>query len=260
MSPGATIAVIAASLIAFVWLALGLGRVFEKFGESTASSWVPVLNLATLLRLGSLSPLWAPALLVPLLGLVAWVKLILAIHRITVRFGNGAGMTVVGVLALPVWASILGFGTAEPQDELERATAPVGGYGSVGVPRSAAPTAPVWLAATPARPVARWMLRTDDGVASEITEKVAVLGRNPAVAHGEIQLVPLIDSSKTVSKTHARIALADGVWSITDLGSTNGVHLIAPDGQNLRLVPGVPATFTESFRLGDLTLHLRREG
>jgi hypothetical protein len=255
------IALIAASLIAFVWLALGLGRVFEKFGEPTVSSWVPILNIATLLRLGSLNPLWAPALLVPVLGFVGWAKLIVAIHRITVKFGSGPGMTVVGALALPVWASILGFGSAEPEDELERITTPIGGYGSLGVPVSAAPTAPVWLAAAPAKPAARWMLRTDGGNPAEITELVAVLGRNPAAAQsGAIQLVPVEDSSKTVSKTHARIALADGGWSITDLNSTNGVHLIASDGQNLRLVPGVPATLTESFRLGDLTLHLRREG
>jgi len=191
---------------------------------------------------------------------LAWAKLIVAIHRITRRFGSGAGMTVVGALALPVWASILGFGATEPEDELERVSTPVGGYGSLGVPRSAAPTAPVWLAAAPQKPAARWMLQTEGGDAAEITEQVAVLGRNPAVAHGGIQLVPVTDSSKTVSKTHARIALADGVWSITDLNSTNGVHVIAPDGQNLRLVPGVPATITESFRLGDLTLHLRKEG
>jgi hypothetical protein len=258
VNPGGTIAIIAASVIAFVWLALGLGRVFEKLGESTTSSWVPVLNLATLLRLGSLNPLWAPALFVPLLGLVAWVKVIVAIHRVTTRLGKGAGMTVVGAVALPVWASILGFGAAEPIDETERFTTPVGGYG-FGVPPNAAPTAPVWLTAAPATPAERWMLRTDDGQLTEITEPVAVLGRNPAATHA-VQLVALNDSSKTVSKTHARVTLADGVWSIADLNSTNGVHLIAPDGQNLRLVPGVPATLTESFRLGDLTLHLRREG
>ena len=260
MSPGAVIALIAGSLIAFVWLALGLGRIFEKFGESSTSSWVPILNIATLLRLGSLSPLWAPALLVPVLGLVGWAKLIVAIHRITVKLGSGPGMTVLGAVSLPVWASILGFGSAEPEDELERITTPIGGYGSLGVPMRAAPTAPAWLAAAP-EPKATWMLQTADGHRSEITEQVAVLGRNPAAAHsGAVQLVTLNDTSKTVSKTHARIALADGAWSVTDLNSTNGVHVIAPDGENLRLVPGVPATITESFRLGDLTLHLRKEG
>jgi hypothetical protein len=254
------IAIIAGTLIAFVWLALGLARVFEKFGEPTTSSWVPVLNIATLLRIGSRSPLWAPLLVVPVLGLAAAPAFIDALHRITKRFGGGVGMTAVGAFALPVWASILGFGSAEPEDETERVMTPVG-YGSRGVPPSAAPTVPAWLAASPPKPIARWMLRTDDGVSSEITALVAVLGRNPASTHGgAIQLVALTDSSKTVSKIHARIALADNVWSVTDLNSTNGVHVIAPDGQNLRLVPGVPATLTESFRLGDMTLHLRREG
>lgn len=262
MSPGTTIALIAASLIAFVWLALGLARVFEKLGEPTESSWVPILNIATLLRLGSLSPLWAPALLVPVLGLVGWAKVIIAVHRVTTRFGRGVGLTVVGALALPVWASILGFGSAEPEDETEQVTTPIGGYGSLGVPATAAPTAPAWLAAAPVKPAARWMLQTDDGDPTEITESVAVLGRNPTAERtsGVAQLVALHDTSKTVSKTHARIALADAVWSVTDLGSTNGVHVVAPDGQNLRLVPGVPAILTESFRLGDLTLHLRKEG
>lgn len=262
MSPGTTIAIIAASLIAFVWLALGLARVFEKLGERTESSWVPILNIATLLRLGSLSPLWAPALLVPPVTLLAWAKLIVAVHRITKRFGGGAGLTVVGAVALPVWASILGFGSAEPEEETEQVTTPVGGYGSLGVPASAAPTAPGWLTAAPAKPPARWMLESDDGDASEITESVAVLGRNPTSERtsGVVQLVTLQDASKTVSKTHARIALAEEGWSVTDLGSTNGVHVIAPDGQSLRLVPGVPAILTESFRLGDLTLHLRKEG
>lgn len=262
MSPGGTIAIIAASLIVFVWLALGLGRVFEKLGESTASNWVPVLNIATLLRLAGLSPWWAPALLVPVLGLFAFAKLVVAIHRITTRFGGGTGLTVLGALVLPVWAGVLGFGGSEPTDEPDRITTPAGGFGLVGVPRGAAPTAPEWLSTAAPKPAPRWMLWTDDDEPMEITRPVAILGRNPVADQGGgvAQLVILNDSSKTVSKTHARLTLADEIWSVTDLESTNGVHVIVPDGQNLRLVPGVPATLTESFRLGDLTLHLRREG
>jgi hypothetical protein len=258
----------AAMVIVFVWLALGLGRVFEKLGEQPGAAWVPVLNIATLLRLGSVSPRWALALLIPLLNVLALARLVVAIHRVSARFGAGAGTTVIGAVALPIWASILGFGAAVPTEGITGEPrnppvrpAPPRHYGSPGVPANAAPGAPAWLSASPSAPE-RWLIVTDDGDSSKIRGTVAVLGRNPTIAGttGEVQLITILDPAKSVSKTHARLALADGAWWITDLNSTNGVHVIAPDGQNLRLVPGVPAIIGESFRLGDIMLRMLKEG
>ncbi len=41
-----------------------------------------------------------------------WALLVVACYRINLAFGHGVGMTVLAALALPVWASILGFGPA----------------------------------------------------------------------------------------------------------------------------------------------------
>lgn len=97
----------------FVWVALALSAAFAKMGEDAWRGWVPVLNIATLLRWGGFSPWLALLVLIPGVGaLGVWVLLVLSIHRLNPGFGYGAGMTVVGALLFPVWATIVGFGPA----------------------------------------------------------------------------------------------------------------------------------------------------
>jgi hypothetical protein len=100
--------------VLYVWTSLALARVFAKLGEDAWTAWVPVLNLIVLFRQGAQNPLWLLTFLVPGVSVVGTVFLILAEHRISQRFGRGVGTTVLAALLFPVWASILGFGSARP--------------------------------------------------------------------------------------------------------------------------------------------------
>ena len=68
-----------------------------------------------------------------------------------------------------------------------------------------------------------------------------VLGRRPAPieSHPDAQLVAVLRSEDSVSKTHALfVPASDGVL-VTDLGSTNGTHVEDEEGVH-RLSPGRP--------------------
>lgn len=57
----------------------------------------------------------------------------------------------------------------------------------------------------------------------------AVIGRfDPAVGPVDIDLGPLPEGAY-VSRKHAKITCADGVWSIHDLGSSNGTFVLRSD-------------------------------
>ncbi len=104
-----TVAVVAL----YVWTALALSAVFAKSGESAWKAWVPVVNLVAFLQLGGVSGWFVLFLLVPGLGaLVLWVVMIMAAHRVNLSFGVSGSMTVLAALLFPVWATVLGFGSA----------------------------------------------------------------------------------------------------------------------------------------------------
>ncbi|WP_433674966.1 DUF5684 domain-containing protein [Microbacterium gorillae] len=106
------------------------------------------------------------------------------------------------------------------------------------------------------RPV--WTLTPPLGGDIALTSEAIVLGRRPAESDERVQNVPVADGTRTVSKTHARLDLIDGVWWITDLASTNGVFLIDESGAEQELRPGIPAVLTERFLLGDAELRISR--
>lgn len=97
----------------YVWGALALGAVFAKSGEQRWKAWVPFVNLFALFVLGGIPGWWVLLLLIPGPGTVAvWILVIVAAHRIGLSFGYGGGMTVLAALLFPVWATVLGFGSA----------------------------------------------------------------------------------------------------------------------------------------------------
>jgi hypothetical protein len=71
-----------------------------------------------------------------------------------------------------------------------------------------------------------WSLVLPDGSRLRLDGPM-LLGRDPAPLADQptATLVPLADSSKTVSKTHALFVPADGGVRVTDLHSTNGVAI-----------------------------------
>ncbi|TFB91301.1 FHA domain-containing protein, partial [Cryobacterium algoricola] len=105
-----------------------------------------------------------------------------------------------------------------------------------------------------ARRAKPWTFETETGAQVSLTGPVVYLGRNPSGSgeYPDAQLVAVIDTGKTVSKSHARIELSNGVWSITDLHSTNGIVLIDDGGDERELVAGASALLTERFLLGEL--------
>jgi hypothetical protein len=101
------------SVLLYVWTAIGLAAVFRKAGEDAWKAWVPFLNGAVVLQLGGFSGWLVLIVLVPLFGpLLLYVSAIVATHNINRSFGLGGGMTVLAALLFPVWASVLGFGSA----------------------------------------------------------------------------------------------------------------------------------------------------
>lgn len=57
----------------------------------------------------------------------------------------------------------------------------------------------------------------------------AVIGRfDPSVGPVDIDLGSLPEGSY-VSRKHAKISLEDGVWKLTDLGSSNGTYVLRDD-------------------------------
>ncbi|MDN3496136.1 DUF5684 domain-containing protein, partial [Planococcus sp. APC 4015] len=96
----------------YVWTALALGAVFRKSGELSWKAWVPILNQVVLFRLGGVSPLLLLLYIVPGAFIAVYVFQVIACHRVNASFGFGAGMTVLAALLFPVWASVVGFGSA----------------------------------------------------------------------------------------------------------------------------------------------------
>ena len=105
-----------------VWTAMALAKLFAKLGDASATAWIPVANIVTLLRLGEVNPATALFLVVPVVHVIGIVFLVTAINTINRRFGLGTGMTVLGFFSLPIWASMLGFGSRVP----------IGGVGGSG--------------------------------------------------------------------------------------------------------------------------------
>ena len=385
----------------YVWYGFALSRLFPKLGEQGWKGWVPILNEMVILERGGV-PGWSVVLYVlPIVNLYGMYLKALAMVRLGQKFGQGAGLVVLGFVLPPLWATLLaskaasapsenygeriqgmmmpdGRGASSPAvmstgplfappappvppaaqpatppfvpppavvrppvaapapPEFTLGTpvvvppvpaGPVSAAQHVGVepvmsmppmpepsatvepvadespwaPRSPAPAAPGRTEASavgspppfdaradvaelptivPAqhpgllndeedeldrtvvvdrRPVVRWSLVTESGVTLPLTSNSVLLGRKPASTDVSVELVAVPDETRTLSKNHARLDLRDGVWTITDLKSTNGVILVAPDGGETELPPGGSAEITAQFILGNVSLSLTFE-
>lgn len=92
----------------YVWYLWSLARLFPYLGLPSGHGWIPIWNQWRLIERGAL-PGWLVLLgFIPGLGIVVIVVSIIAIHRINQEHGEGAGMTVLGALIPPLWATLLG--------------------------------------------------------------------------------------------------------------------------------------------------------
>ncbi len=106
------------------------------------------------------------------------------------------------------------------------------------------------------RPQVPWRIVTDEGHVIPLRAHTAILGRKPAAADGT-ETIAVPDSTKTLSKNHARLELSDdGTWTVFDLDSTNGVIVIEPDGTETLLPRGGSAAVPGRFMLGKVAMRL----
>lgn len=83
-----------------------------------------------------------------------------------------------------------------------------------------------------------------------------VVGRRPE-ASPHVQTLALPDTTRTLSRTHARIWFDGGSWCVEDLGAVNGVSVLLDDGTEVVLEPGVATPLVSPrFRLGTLDVSL----
>lgn len=105
-----------------------------------------------------------------------------------------------------------------------------------------------------------WAMIAPNGETVDLTSSVVILGRRPGpdAAHPDAQLVAIVDETRTVSKTHARLELRGDTWYVTDLGSTNGVLFATLMGTEVEAPPGEEIEAGERFFLGDAEVRLTR--
>jgi hypothetical protein len=108
------------------------------------------------------------------------------------------------------------------------------------------------------RPPAGWELLLPSGEATAVVARSIVLGRNPNPTEPGVQYVAVSDEGRTVSKHHARLEWDGERWTITDLGSTNGVAVVDAAGDEQILAAEGTASVIERVVLGDAVVVVRR--
>jgi hypothetical protein len=110
------------------------------------------------------------------------------------------------------------------------------------------------------RPRIRSVLQVEAGPAIPLTADVVVLGRRPSTGEPGVQDVAVPDTTRTLSKVHARLQRDEGGWVITDLESTNGVVIVGDDGTETLLERGASAPAMGRFILGKVAMSIHEEG
>ncbi|MGO1851299.1 DUF5684 domain-containing protein [Microbacterium sp.] len=284
---GAGAGMLFVSIGLFVWYAIALSRLFPRLGGEGWRGWVPVLNEAEIFTRGGI-PGWAVVFyFIPLVQFYGLYLKIVAVHRINVRFRRGAGLTVLGILLPPLWATLLAQAGEPIAEEAKPRAASVrtvseprrtplardaSGYAipipapiestlidEVPIDRELPPADPTPSpvpshASSPAPAPPSWRIVLDDGAGFALTASRVVLGRSPAGGPDE-QTLAVPDATRTLSKTHARLEFDDAGWHLTDLNSTNGSRVVAADGLS-ELTPGVRVAFSAAFQLGDVGMRI----
>lgn len=99
-------------LAIMVFVIAGGWKMLAKGGLLGVAILVPVWNAIALAQLAQKPWWWGLLTLIPFVGIVFAV---LIMHGISTAFGRGVGTTIGLVLLFPIFACILGFGSAEYQ-------------------------------------------------------------------------------------------------------------------------------------------------
>ncbi|MGR0221151.1 RDD family protein [Agromyces sp. ZXT2-6] len=123
---------------------------------------------------------------------------------------------------------------------------------------ASAPSGP----ASPARPVAVGTVTLAFAHGARVAASGTVLlGRDPASTGDDpasTALVPLVDASMGLSKTHAAVTVDDRGVHVTDRWSSNGTALVGADGRARVLEPGLPTPVPpgSTVRLGGVEFRI----
>jgi pSer/pThr/pTyr-binding forkhead associated (FHA) protein len=150
--------------------------------------------------------------------------------------------------------------TAPPTLERVEETTDATGAPSAEAAAAAAPVDEQTQLRPRSRRRGEWTLGLPNGRQVPLTSRTVVLGRKPAASDESVQAIAVVDSTRTVSKQHARLDWTVTGWTVTDLDSTNGVTLVHDDGRAERIGAGGTAPVPGRFRLGDAHLELRPAG
>jgi FHA domain len=118
--------------------------------------------------------------------------------------------------------------------------------------------APVADASAPAERV--WVVVLPGGDEHPITADGLAFGRNPSRPSGwpQAALLSVNDVGRSVSKTHAVIALVDGSVRIFDLASTNGVAVSRDGVRTAVTAAGAEVADGSTVELGSFAIGVRR--
>lgn len=101
----------------------------------------------------------------------------------------------------------------------------------------------------------QWVLELQDGTTLELVGDDVVIGRRPtAIGASATLLIP--DSTRTLSKSHARLRRDGEQWTIEDLDSTNGVFVFDEAGEQVEAAPGAAIPASEQLIIGTLEVRL----
>ncbi|MCL2467034.1 MAG: DUF5684 domain-containing protein [Micrococcales bacterium] len=102
----------------------------------------------------------------------------------------------------------------------------------------------------------QWSLVLEDGRTFAVWGSSVVVGREPTATESGVQMLAIPDDTRTISKMHARFDLANGVWSVTDLGSTNGIVVTGTDGRAFSVRRGGTSVVGNKLKLGSVAMRL----
>lgn len=128
----------------YLWYAWAFTRLFPKLGVEGWKGWVPVLNEIVLLQRGGVAGWSVVFYVLPIVQLYGIYLRVLALHRIGQLFGKGSGVTVLGVLVPPAWATLLAGSRMPAEGDYDRRV--------YQLMRPNDPVAPAVYAAEPAAP------------------------------------------------------------------------------------------------------------
>ncbi len=111
--------------------------------------------------------------------------------------------------------------------------------------------------------VGTWRAVLDDGREIAV-DGLVLLGRNPSARPSEdhASLIKIVDTTRTVSKSHLEIGLNSYGLYVVDRGSTNGSTVTSISGATKRCAPGDPVQVEPGsiVSFGDHWMEIRRDG